>query len=266
MGGTGNQFYQYAAGRRLAHKLNTELKLDLSYYEQDKMRPYTLNLFNIKEKTATPEEIAGLKKFEESSPDEFIPEVLDCPDNVWLKGFWSYEEYFADIADILRREFTLKNPLSAAARHWKEKILSVSMHFRHGDFIYSPANVSLEKFFAVPPPNYYYNCVEILKREYKNLTVFVFSDNLKWCKENLRLDVPTEFVEGEGLQDVEELHLMSLCKHNIIPKSTFSWWAAWLNQNPDKKVFTPPPFKKICCRHKIDGVFARHEQVDRGSY
>ena len=244
MGGTGNQFFQYAAGRRLAHKWNTELKLDLSFYEQDNLRPYTLNLFNVQENIATAEEIQRLKKLEETF-DTFMPEVLDCPDNVWLKGYWGNEKYFADIADILRREFTLKNPLSESARHWKEKILScecsVSMHFRHGDFIYSPINVSpkMEKFFAVPPPDYYYNCVEILKRENKNLTVFVFSDNLKWCKENLRLDVPTEFVEGDGLQDVEELYLMSLCKHNIIPKSTFSWWAAWLNQNPDKKVFTP---------------------------
>ncbi len=243
MGGTGNQFFQYAAGRRLAHKWNTELKLDLSFYEQDKLRPYTLNLFNVQENIATAEEIQRLKKLEETF-DTFMPEILNCPDNVWLKGYWSHEEYFADIADILRREFTLKNPLSESARRWKEKILScecsVSMHFRHGDFIYSPINVSLEKYFAVPPPDYYYNCVEILKRENKNLTVFIFSDNLKWCKENLHFDVPTEFVEGDGLQDVEELYLMSLCKHNIIPKSTFSWWAAWLNQYPDKKVYTPP--------------------------
>ena len=242
MGGIGNQLYQYAAGRRLAHKLNTELKLDVTFYEHDNLRPYALNLFNIKESIATPEEISAMKRFKESQPARFIPEILNFPDNVWLYGYWQYEEYFADISDILRREFTLKKSLSPIAQHWKEKIIaaenSVSLHFRHGDFIYSPRN-SYVNHFEVPSLDYYYKCIEILKSEYKNLTLFVFSDNLKWCKENLRADLPTEFIEGKDMQDVEELYLMSLCKHNIRSKSTFSWWGAWLNQNPDKKVFSP---------------------------
>ena len=191
MGGIGNQLYQYAAGRRLAHKLNTELKLDVTFYEHDNLRPYALNLFNIKESIATPEEISAMKKFMEPQPARFIPEILNFPDNVWLYGYWQYEEYFADISDILRREFTLKNSLSPVAQHWKEKILaaenSVSLHFRHGDFIYSPRN-SYVNHFEVPSLDYYYKCIEILKSEYKNLTLFVFSDNLNWCKENFHFE------------------------------------------------------------------------------
>ena len=245
MGGTGNQLYQYAAGRRLAHKLKTELKLDLTFYEHDNLRPYSLNLFNIKESIATPEEISAMKKVMEPQSDIFVPEVLNCPDNVWLHGYWSYEDYFSDITDILRRELTLKNSLTPTAQRWKEKILatktSVSLHIRHGDFVYSPVNQNMTKYFAIAPLSYYYKCIEILKREYKNLTLFVFSDNLKWCKENIRVGggITIEFVEGKGMQDVEELYLMSLCKHNIRSKSTFSWWGAWLNQNPNKKVFCP---------------------------
>ena len=82
MGGIGNQLYQYAAGRRLAHKLNTELKLDVTFYEHDNLRPYALNLFNIKESIATPEEISAMKRFKESQPARFIPEILNFPDNV----------------------------------------------------------------------------------------------------------------------------------------------------------------------------------------
>ena len=242
MGGIGNQLYQYAAGRRLAHKLKTELKLDVSFYERDNLRPYALNLFNVKENFATPEEISPLKKCFEPRPDIFVPEVLNYPDDVFLYGYWQNEKYFADIADILRREFTLKNSLSSAAQHWKEKILaaenSVSLHVRLGDFVYSPRNANLH-YFAIPSLDYYSECLEILKREYKNLTLFVFSDNLNWCKENFHFEFPTEFVEGDGLQDVEELYLMSLCRHNVTSKSTFSWWGAWLNQNPDKKIFKP---------------------------
>ncbi len=248
MGGIGNQLFQYAAARRLAHKLNTELKLDTTFYEHDNLRSYALNLFNIKETIATPEEIQRARKFSKESGlgvepfgTNFMPEVLNYPDNVWLYGYWANEIYFADIADILRREFTLKNSLSPAAQRWKEKILaaqcSVSLHFRHGDYAYN--SVINDAQSRIIPLDYYYHCIELLQREYKNLTLFIFSDNLNWLKENFRSDLPTEFVEGEDLQDVEELYLMSLCKHNIIANSTFSWWGAWLNQNPDKKVFSP---------------------------
>lgn len=195
MGGIGNQLYQYATGRRLAHKLNTELKLDLTQYTFDHMRPYILNLFNIKESIATPEEIAQLKQNslllgveQENKYGLFMPEVLNYPNNIWIHGYWQHEEYFADITDILRQELMLKKPLSSAAQHWKEKILSaensVSLHVRHGDFIYSPIAQNMPNFFAIAPLEYYYECLNTLKREYKNLTLFIFSDDLQWCKES----------------------------------------------------------------------------------
>lgn len=172
-----------------------------------------------------------------------MPEVLDYPDNVWLHGYWQHEEYFADIADILRKEFTLRQPLGKAARRWQEKILasecSVSLHFRHGDYAYN--SIINDARPRILPLDYYYECVNRLKQQHGKLTLFVFTENLQWCKENLNTDVPTEFIFGEGLTDVEELYLMSICKHNVIANSTFSWWGAWLNQNSDKKVFMPIP-------------------------
>lgn len=248
-GGLGNQLFQYAAGRRLAHKHNIELKLDVTCLKvTDKWLPhgcdqYKLCYFKIQENFATPEEIEYAKNsFMGEEADgynqKFMPEVLDYPDNVYLDGFLENEHYFADIADIIRREFTLKVPLGTTAQHWREKIFaaecSVSMHIRHGDFCLNDENL-----FAVLPLEYYNECLNHLKQQYKNLTVFVFSDDTQWCKENLRFDVPMEFIEG--CKDYEDLYLMSLCKHNIIANSTFSWWGAWLNQNPDKKVFVPVP-------------------------
>lgn len=248
MGGIGNQLWQYAAGLRLASKCNTQLKLDLNHFDIDKFRSYDLNKFNITATVATPEEIQRVKQIAaqknlgiEKPPYEFTPEVLDYPDNVWLYGYWQYEKYIADVADILHKEFTLKK-LGATAQHWQDKIraaeCSVSLHVRHEDFAYHP-EVAKSENAAILPLDYYRECVNRLKQDYPNLTVFVFSNNLRWCRENLRLNVPTEFIYGGGLSDVEELHLMSVCKHNIIANSTFSWWGAWLNQNPDKKVFVP---------------------------
>ena len=170
-----------------------------------------------------------------------MPAVLGYPDNVYLRGCWENERYFADIADIIRKEFTLRNPLGKAACRWREKILaaecSVSMHFRHGDFV----GFQQKDIFKILPLDYYHECVNRLKREYKNFTVFVFTDNPRYFKENLRLGVPMEFISGGGVIDIEELYLMSTCKHNVLANSTFSFWGAWLNPNPDKKVFIPIP-------------------------
>ena len=252
-GGAGSQLFCYAAGRRLAHKLNTEFKLDVSRYMNANGSfsdgiPYILDCFNITAKIATPEEIETLKKT--GYREQKLPhEVNHFPDNVYLNGYWTSENYFPDIRDILLKEFTLKNPLSPTGEMWKQKILSaecaVSMHFRHGDFLYLPGATGMPHFH-IPPIDYYYNCINLLKQQYKNLTVFVFSNDISWVKENLHLDVPMEVVEGWPgderfnsffKRDIEEIYLMSLCKHNINPRSAFSWWGAYLNQNPDKKVF-----------------------------
>ena len=248
-GGLGNQLWRYAAGRRLAHKWNTELKLDLnSFHNKGYKRTYFLDKLNTNAIAATPEEIHYLKELREGTsigPEKnfrahkYMPEVLDWPDNIYLHGCWENERYFADIADIIRQEFTLKQPLGAAAQYWQKKILaaqcSVSVHVRHGDFINLKHDI-----FAILPLEYYYECVRQLK-QHSNPTAFVFSNNLQWCRENLRLSVPMEFVAGDGLADFEELYLMSLCQHNVIANSTFSWWGAWLNKNSDKKVFVPIP-------------------------
>lgn len=251
-GGIGNQLFQYAAGRRLADKLNTELELNVEFYEKYPYYSYVLPAFNLREHRISRENDYEVAKripqdrwVIERNTQIFMPEVLNCPDNTFLRGSWECEKYFADIADDLRREFTLRISLGATARRWQEKIsaakCSVSIHVRHGDFTYNPLFAKMTALFAILPPEYYCECINQLKRQFPKLTIFVFSNNLNWCRENLHFDAPTEFVAGEGLTDVEEFHLMSLCNHNVIANSTFSWWAAWLNQNPNKKIFAPVP-------------------------
>ena len=82
-----------------------------------------------------------------------------------------------------------------------------------------------------------------MKQNYPNLTLFVFSNDLNWVKNNFKFNVPVEFVESCE-EDYEELFLMSYCNHNIVANSTFSWWGAWLNNNPNKKIFTPFPWHR----------------------
>ena len=243
-GGLGNQLFKYAFSRFVALKLNTELKFDITQFTKNTTSHhhnwYKLAPFNIPQNFATPEEIASINPAEWKIMDKgFIPVYPN--DNVYIRGTWLQNELcFIEITDIVRREVTLKNPLEKKSSFWKEKITSVdcavSLHVRLGDYLIPFTN---NHHLNVQLPFYYYDfCINELKQTLSSFTLFVFSDDLEWCKENFKFDVPTYFVEGCE-HDFEEMHLMSLCKHNIIHLSTFSWWGAWLNPNPDKKVFKP---------------------------
>ncbi|MBQ3442058.1 MAG: glycosyltransferase [Selenomonadaceae bacterium] len=170
--------------------------------------------------------------------------LKDFKGDILVTGAIVDHKNIINIVDILRKEFTLKKPFSPNAEAYRQKILSaecsVSMHFRHGDYAYWPnlTQNGTRPWFNPTPLSYGHACVKVLKELFKNFTVFVFSDNLQWVKENLHLDVPTEFVEGCE-SATEELILMSLCQNTITPGSSFSKAAAMLNPNPNKKVLQP---------------------------
>lgn len=114
---------------------------------------------------------------------------------------------------------------------------AVGIHARVVDYQYG---------MAVAVKNgYFKKAVQHIKRKVTNPVYFIFSDNISWCKENLDsigVDNSDEviFVDHNiGEKSYRDMQLMSLCKHNILPNSTFSWWGAYLNQNPDKIVITP---------------------------
>ena len=252
MGGIGNQFFQYAFGRYLAHKHNTELKLDITECERCKdwhHNYYRLGEFNVQENFATIEEIKSLPLVQEHSDYHFDEKFLDLPDNIFLYGYWGKEKYFIEIRDILLRELSLKNPLGRNSAAWKEKILAsncaVSLHLRNGDYL-TPLirNSSSTNQLGL---EYYQTCINELRKKIGDFTLFVFSDDLDCAKAALKFDLPMEFVDSCET-DAEELYLMSICKHNIIYRSTFSWWGAWLNQNPNKIVLFPS-YKKIEPQH-----------------
>ena len=243
-GGLGNQLFQYAVGRCVAYKLNTELKLDLTHakisFKPKNHEHYRLGDFNIQENFATPEETARVKATGIFAPP--FQNLGDGSKDIFISGnAFHSEEAFSDVADIIRHEFTLKNPLHKNSAAWEQKIrdadCSVALHIRHGDYI------NVIHIIGVIPLDYYQTCVRRLKESFPNITVFVFSDDPLWARKNLKLDAPTEFV-NDCETDNEEFYLMSICKHTVIANSTFSWWAAWLNPNPDKKIFAPLPWAR----------------------
>ncbi len=242
-GGLGEQMFRYAAARRLANKLGVELKLVMS-------GEYLLDDFNLRAAFAEQYEIRqvlehhgelGLEETFGEDTTRFMPEVLDYPDDVFMRGNRQSEKYFADIADIIRQDFTLKRLNGAVTEAWLKKIraadCAVSLHVRRDEH----KKWEILEFFGILTIDYYVDCVEVLKRFDERLTVFVFADDIKWAKEHFHFGVSTEYVEGVE-RAAEELFLIGQCRHHIIANSARSWWGAWLNPNPDKKVFAPEPW------------------------
>lgn len=177
------------------------------------------------------------KLYEEQEPD-YSYEKAEIKGNYYVKGWFQSEEYFKDIRSVLLREFVPRKQirLSKELREAFENLESVSIHIRRGDLV---------KLSNLLNPVYYEKAVSKIKQIYKNPVFLVFSDDLKWVKQNMHIDGRVVYVnEGGKLQDYEELFIMSRCKSNIIANSTFSWWAAWLNQNEKKIVIAPKGWGK----------------------
>lgn len=239
IGGLGNQCFQYAVGRHLAEIHNTELKIDLSEYETYKLHKYSLGHLNIKENFASSEEIASSHKVREKHL-HFDPEILSLPDGVLLQGYWGTEKYFTGIADIIRREFAVKQELSGRDKEMARLIASsesVSVHIRRADYLQS---VDPEQIVQSCGLGYYAAAVARIAGVVAKPHFFVFTDDKAWVLENFKLQYPFTLVDHNGPdKNYEDMRLMSLCRNNIITNSTFSWWAAWLNNYPGKIVIAP---------------------------
>lgn len=261
-GGIGNQMFQYALGRKLALKNNDMFKLETDGLARandvgDIYRPFSLDAFQIEKNIATPEEVRALKypygiiskglrwfnfKILKRTHTMFEPAALNQTGDIFLDGYWQSPLYFENIRDTLLAEFQLNTPRSAAVEKYKAEIdkrNSVSIHVRRGDYVKNP---QVQKEFGICTANYYSAAVAHITEHVADPTFFVFSDDMAWVKEHLPLPTSAVFVRDPDLRDVEELALMSMCGHNIIANSTFSWWGAWLNANPNKVVVAPTPW------------------------
>jgi hypothetical protein len=249
-GGIGNQLFQYAVGRSLTEQYKVPLKFDIEWYKTSEFRRFLLDKFNISGEIATIQEIQRLnpegffaKTFTKKSTfteteDRFYDELLHLSGNAYLNGYWQSEKYFKNIEHILRKEFVLKeslpSPSDALVDHI-QKTNSVSVHIRRGDYM-APKNI---KTIGLLSPDYYSKAVELITKETSNPQFFIFSDDLDFAK-TLSFPESSVYVTSDfGLEDYEELMVMSKCKHNILANSSFSWWAAWLNQNPSKTTIAP---------------------------
>jgi hypothetical protein len=264
IGGLGNQMFQYALGRALALRNRTELKLDLHLLLDRTplpgmvFRDFDLSVFRIRAEAAPKEEIPFLYRMHMSgslsirldhvrrrcvwNPGRerhfhFDSSVLRLRDGAYLEGYWQSPKYFEDIDHIIRDDFSFVTPMPAHVLELEKRIAdsdSTCVHVRRTDFVGTLRHDTVGM-------DYFANAFRVIQGKVRRPEVFIFSDDIDWCKANLKFDCRVNYVGQEfaGVKCACYLWLMSHCRHFIIPNSTFGWWAAWMNVGPDKTVVAP---------------------------
>ena len=270
-GGLGNQMFQYAFFKAL-EKSNKNVLLDLSWFNQFKVtnRPLLLDqVFNINldsnlirfdfvdfkrpilvmriinrilRKTSSYQIIN--KKKEEliiTENDHFHPENYFNFTKGFLDGYWQSEEYFSNIRDEIDAVFTFNIIEDVTVNKIEHDITktkdSVALHWRRGDYIG-------HRILGLDLTKYMYNSLEFISNTKSITDVFVFTEDMDWVNNRLSefgFNLKYHLVSSElrYKPDYYELYLMSRTKHNIISNSSFSWWSAYLNDNPNKVVLAP---------------------------
>ncbi len=266
-GGLGNQMFQYAFGLALALENKTELLLDTSHFEKEQIkvnhtfRPFELNLFNLNTKEADLSDIKKLKPFlyrvinvislyiglQGIQTSKYFIEngsfynesIKIIEKQCYVSGYWQSYKYFQDIELIIRNNFKFPKNSDVLNIERMEKITnsnSISLHIRRSDYVKNKHH----DIHGICSIEFYNESIKYLAERIENPTIFVFSDDIEWAIQNITIAHPVEFITGNtGEKSYLDMQLMSLCKHNIIANSSFSWWGAWLNSYKQKIVIAP---------------------------
>lgn len=171
---------------------------------------------------------------------KFKPEIFDQKKTIYLQGNWLSEKYFLDVSSAVRNAFKFtqldeeNNKILELINNCKN---SVSMHIRRGDYLKSPMHLNIDY------NEYLDSAIMLISQKVGDSKYFVFSDDTNFSKSLISNLLPNGncffVVSNTGIKSSRDMQLMAACKHNIISNSTFSWWGAWLNNNPDKIVVSP---------------------------
>ncbi len=260
MGGLGNQLFQYATARSVADQLGLDLVLDDRYIVRKSQHTgLAIGLFNIRAQLAGPVEhslfsesivrVARLFRHYKRPLGNILWEssfhydagIQSARAAMLLCGFWQSERYFFN-SDALRQDLKLQSDFDVKAKDLMGAVqspTSISVHIRRGDYQSHPK--ALERF-GICSIGYYQAAVNHMRQHIPKPQFIVFTDDPKWVRSHL--DLGQDYILGSelNLSPEQDLMLMSFCHHQIIANSTFSWWSAWLNKQPDKIVISPAPW------------------------
>lgn len=258
-GGLGNQLFCYSFGYAVSRKTRSELILDTSMQDNGIARELELLNFNVDYsdrisyvyKTSLVDRVffnkvrkiksIGIKTriYQEKEPTKFEPEAFKISTDTYFKGNWQTEKYFSEYRNELLKILVPKHERTQSVKglvNEMQKCNSVALHIRRGDYLKIGCQLSMDFYDKA-----------ILKfqelNQRRNTVFYIFSDDIDFAKQyfgkyenKIELHYPQYESENKTLDD---LFLMSHCKHMIMANSSFSWWAAWLNQNKNKIVICP---------------------------
>ena len=264
-GGLGNQMYQYALYRKF-QIMGVDAKLSVcNYLKKNETVPshgskYLLKgIFpNIKEQFTNAVDEKRIKKYDNrlikslalrklipyyiveniaKDTSNYNPKILEL-NNACLDGYWQSTRYFEDILPILRGEFQFRKLLDDKNKDLIERMEgeeSVSIHVRRGDYL------AYSNEYAILDLEYYSKAISKVKKMKKNISFYVFSDDIEWCRKNFNINAT--YVDWNNREDSYiDMQLMSHCKINIVANSTFSIWAALLNGDRNHIVVRPSKY------------------------
>ena len=254
-GRLGNQMFQYAGLRGISSHLGFDwvIPKPLNYGDSNYGLFDCFKMSSVKEKNFGYVEGQSIQTGCFHFNEEFYNK---CPDNINLHDYFQTEKYFKNIEDDIRKDFIFKNDILASCLEIVNQYDDpIFIHVRRGDYLNQPDNHPSCSI------NYYMNALE--KYFKKDQPVFVFSDDLDWCRENFKDDrflISTENLLYEHTADTNDgrvksfipyydLCMMSLCVGGIIANSSMSWWGAWLIKNPEYPIVAPNPWFGVNYSH-----------------
>ena len=259
VGGLGNQMFCAAAGMALARRIEgAALEFDLRQYAHQTLRAYELDLFHlpatIRRCRATPDgtlwsRLTGSKPNSHGKPPgwkfavwkqqgfHYDPSFHALRGSVHITGYFQSAKYFDEIAPQVRRSFDLRPHLSPSgqknieAAHGDD---TVAVHVRRNDYVSDAKTTAIH---GILDAEYYRRALGFITRIVEKPRFFVVSDDENGARELLQEIPGATFVSGTT--HLDDMHLISSCRHRIIANSSFSWWGAWLDSRTDGVTIAP---------------------------
>ncbi|UAM96797.1 alpha-1,2-fucosyltransferase [Polaribacter litorisediminis] len=241
LGDLGTQMFQYAYAKALQQK-GYQVKIDISKLKKQKLhKECQLNQFKIDLETTTPlDNFLSSIRLQASLKEKsllFDKKFLELPPKKYVIGNFQTEKYFKTIRAILRKQFVVKKELSnSTINYLKEITIQKNACALHIERTSSMATEKVNETLSASNLRYYQAAIKLIQHKFSDHHFFIFSNDISWAKKNLNIENKT-FIEHAVIPH-ENMHLISLCEHNITANSNFSWWGAWLNQHKNKTVIT----------------------------
>lgn len=256
-GGLGNQLFQYAAARGLASHLGADrITLNLSFYRKPlqvlqsvSVRKFELLPFidNPITQIKTGSYFQAFRQrtrksgFSSTGSTSFKEKNASYQDRFWksqapiyLEGYFHSLRYFENVSEELRNEFSGASSRVSTISQSVRTIANsraLGVHVRRGDYL---ANST----YNILGPDYYQRTIQTAVNDIAPTAIYFFSDDSKWLKKQ-DFSRMGSVISNKNLSDVEEFLLLASCDHFVIANSSFSWWAAWLGNDPGKRVYAP---------------------------